>query len=222
VRSTGDVSRDRYVADVFTQLNRALAAAGLPEHHEPWLEDEGDAFTLQMLGYGGLHALRRLAAHLQAGREPGPFPPGSDPSKDRVLRDLYEQCDWKVGSNGTRRFRSRGPLPGFDHLVFHSDADGMYVPTPFDDVILAWEEGQVYTAAIGSSLALLAECERLARWLGVPLDIHPDSDLLWAAADSPPTSGEKWKTFGVESFGCLRLFAACNESVNQGRALLFS
>ncbi len=60
----------------FAQLNRALLAAGLAPHNEPRAPRGRAPWSCAMWGYGGLHYLRRIAAHLWAD-QPLP-PPGTE------------------------------------------------------------------------------------------------------------------------------------------------
>ena len=74
---------------------------------------------------------------------------------------------------------------------------------------------------IGSSVRLLNECTRLAEWLELPLDLDPESDELWEAADTPQFNGPKWKQYGIESFSCIRLIRAAQASIESGAAIVF-
>jgi nucleotide-binding universal stress UspA family protein len=109
---------------------------------------------------------------------------------------------------------SAGPLP-FAHLIDHSDADGYYVPVEFPDPLVAGDE------MVGSSQQLLAECEALAAALGIPDDLDPEAEVLWAASEGQTEGGELWQRYGVESFVCVRLRAAARHSVRTGAAIAF-
>jgi hypothetical protein len=189
--------------EIYESLSAALVEAGLPPHSEPDIANDSEIFSCQMWGYSGLHYLRRLAAYLAAGKDvPGP---GDDSSaEDPVLADFYDLL-----------------APGFEHLLMHSDAEGFYAPLDFKDVIFPSEELRVPGEMIGSSVQLLQECKRLAEWLELPLDLDPESDEVWDAADSPQPDGPKWKQYGVESFSCMRLIKAAEASIDSGAALVF-
>ena len=212
----------RAVFDEDLQIfNRTLNAVGLPSHVEQEAPAE-ESFTCQMWGYGGLHDLRRLAAHIQAGLDPKPFAPTFEATNDPVLGELYRLWESASFENGVGRLRSREVGQQFDHLIFHGDADGMYLPIDFDDVVLGTFERDGMGFAIGSSHALARECEALAEWLDLPLSLDLETPQMWSAAESPPKTGPKWQQFGVESFGCLRLHRASRHSIDRGMALVFA
>lgn len=213
----GRVAFDRDIA----MVNRALGAAGIRPHSEPEASPE-DVFSCQMWGYSGLHDLRRLAAHLQANRDPAPFPGQSDAIADPLLRALYDQAAKEDDRSEAAMLTTADPATRFDHLIFHSDADGMYLPTEFRDVVIGRDTEGGPAFAIGSSYALRRECETIGAWLELPLELDPEAAEVWAAAESPPSDGLKWERFGVESFCCLRLHRASRRSIEQAMALLFA
>lgn len=172
---SGDSGFD-YLREQLDELNRLLVSAGLPPHAEPSLED--DPLELSIGGYGFLHRLRRVAAHLWAG-EPLPDP-GSEPDGDPIVERYYQ-------SDGAAE-----PGPRFDHLLLHSDSDGFYVPTPFQQVLHGSPDG---IGVVGSSYALRDELERLK-----------------AALD---------ERYTVELTTCAELLAAARASVETGALLLF-
>ncbi len=196
----------------FAVVNEVLADNGLPTYEEP-VAAEWEPFAVQMYGYSGLHYLRRIAAHLAAGR-PLPPPGDDDASDDEVLAAYY-------GERGFRRLFRRGPSYEFDgrfeHLIKHSDAEGFYVPVEFGAVIY---DDRIVGTMLGSSHALAHECAELARTLGIP-DLDPESEELWDAADEPGAGPEQWQRYGIESFTCARLLAAARLSVERGAAVVF-
>ena len=189
--------------ELYEPLSKALTEAGLPPHEEPDSGEGEEFFSCQMLGYSGLHYLRRIAVYIGLGKEvPGP---GDDNAAgDPVLDEFYDHL-----------------APGFEHLVMHSDAEGFYVPLDFEDVIYPREELDVAGGIVGSSVRLLSECNRLAAWLEMPLDLDPESEEVWDAVDSSEAAGCKWKQFGKESFACIRLIRAAEASVKSGAAIVF-
>jgi hypothetical protein len=221
IRALIDDDEGRAALDTdLARFNGALTSAGISQHAEPEAS-RAEVFTCQMWGYLGLHVLRRLAAHLQSHLDPEPFSRHSDATDDRILKDLYRQWPTELDERGVATLRRTESVRRFDHLVFHSDADGMYLPIAFDDVVIgAGEDGMGF--AVGSSYALRRECQELADWLELPLDFDPEASEVWAAADSAPTVGAKWKRYGVESFCCLRLHRASSRSIDQGMALVFA
>lgn len=197
--------------DYFAGVNAHLAAAGLPAHVEPVCE----AWGAEMYGYSGLHYLRRVAASL-ALRGVVPPPGDEHAPDDPLLHQYYERATGTA--RGLRRLLGR-PRPrrlGFDHLMLHSDAEGYYVPIDFEQVIIVGDGAEM----IGSSQRLQAECTRLRDALGIPADLDPEGDEVWAAADAQG-AGEGWRRYGIESFTCVRLLRAAELSVARGAAIEF-
>jgi hypothetical protein len=202
----------------FAAVNEALREAGLPEHHEPESAD-WTPVDYDMIGYSGLHYLRRIAAHLDNG---GPLPPpGTEESVDgdSVLERYYDRA-W--GGSTVRGFLratfARNKSGRFDHLMLHSDAEGFYIPIRFDEVLVSEE---VVGGMIGSSQGLYDELLEVARALGLPTDLDPDSDELLEAARSQG-EGEGWKAYGIESLTCLQLLGAARASVKHDAAIVFA
>jgi hypothetical protein len=86
----------------------------------------------------------------------------------------------------------------------HSDAEGFYLPIDFADVIVPPEDAGVAGGYIGSSFALLRECEELARSIGVPLDLDTETDELFKGGDG----SQRWHAYHVEARVCLVLHRA--------------
>ena len=107
--------------------------------------------SFDMYGYSALHYLRRIAAHIAAGRAVPP-PGDDDASSDPVQEAYYDAVA------GKRRLFRKGPKfdRRFDHLLVHSDAEGFYAPVEFDEVLFSDE---VPGAMLGSSHALVRESE---------------------------------------------------------------
>src|SRR5438034_7049759 len=196
----------------FAKTNAVLAEEGLPTYEEP--EDGSwEPVSFDMYGYSGLHYVRRIAAHLAAGR-PLP-PPGDDGASSDPVQEAY--YDAVIGK--PRLFRKSPKFDRrFDHLLVHSDAEGFYVPVEFDEVIFTDE---VPGSMLGSSHALARECEELAQALGVPPDLDPESEELWNESEAQG-EGERWRRYGVETFTCVRLLAAARESLRRGAAVVFA
>jgi hypothetical protein len=184
-------------------------------------------FEAEMWGYGGLHAVRRLAAYISL--ENALPPPGQyeEFSNDPVLARHYALLDqWYVKSSRTGwmgRFAQARAKPPFQHLLWHSDCEGFYLPRRFEDVVLdkANPQRAGLGAMVGSASMLLDECESLANSLALPAGLDPDSDEVLDAAENPVADGPIWKRFGVESFGVLRLIEGCRSSLSNNAALVF-
>ena len=212
-----------YFMSEFDKINRLLCLHGLPEHHEPpRLPKERPGWGWNMF-YSSIHHLRRFAAHVYACNAL-PEPIQEDASQDAVLRrypERFRSCR-PEGWLGKLLWRRSGGFSAgrFDHLILHSDGDGYYIPVPFAEVILDDQRLDLTGQMLGSSQALMAECERLADLLKLSLELDPDSEEVWAACDSP--GGDTlWKEYGVESFVCLTLYHACRKSIEAGAAIVF-
>ena len=221
-----------YLRGEIEKINRHLREVDLPEHHESSEPGSGETEAYQMWGYSGLHRLRRLAALLRLDRAPEPLDADDDATESPELEDYYslsEAACQEVARSGLRslfgvkrtKLFSSPPAkgPSFDHLVHHSDADGFYVPVEFEPVVIAGAPGEAWF--LGSSYALKRECETIAQAIGLPLDMDPESEEVWDAADTCDTNAEGWKRFGIESFGCLRLHSCAKLSIEQKTLLLF-
>jgi hypothetical protein len=201
------------------QLDRVsalLVRSGLPPHHE---SDGSEYWEADMYGYSGLHYLRRVAAYL-ALRGALPGPGDDDASEDPVLDEYYDIVA-RTG-RGLRALlgKARRRQLGYDHMLLHSDAEGYYVPVEFDDVLFG-NERRIAGGMVGSSQALLRECERLRAALAIPADSDPDAEEL-ADAAARQGDGDGWRRYGVEALVCVRLHHAAKLSVAQGAAIVFA
>lgn len=215
--SQGDPDAAAEVRRQFGHLNEFLHSRGLPLHEEP---DDVDPLSCSMYGYSGLHYLRRIAAHLAAGR---PLPPPGDEkaSKDPVLLTRYARNN-PPGTLARHLGRISVFAHRFDHLIEHSDAEGYYLPRAFKHVLLAeppiWK---IPGALIGSALRLKEDCEALAHVIELPLDLDPESEEVWSATESQGEGERLWQRYGIESFTCLQLHAAANHALKTGAAVVF-
>ena len=189
----------------FEILNEVLRAEGLAEHAEP--QELEDGFSCAMFGYSGLHYLRRVAAHLALGK-PIPPPGDGDAYKDPILNQDY----WD-------RFRT-GERLEYQHLIVHSDAEGSYVPVDFERALVV-TSFPLAGGMLGSTQRLQAECADLAGVLGMPVEMDHESDELWRAPDTQGRGQLRWQQYGVETFTCLRLLAACDASLRTKAAIVF-
>jgi hypothetical protein len=208
-------------------LNELLADAGMAPHLEPRDIPDDQLYDVQMLGYDGLHAVRRLAAyHACENRLP---PPGrcdsyaDDPMIERLDQALLRSVTGRSGGFLRRWLTGRTPLPKFQHLLWHSDCEGFYLPRDFEHVVLddATPQREGIGGMVGSSYRLLQECKELAALISLPDDMDPEDEELWANADNSPADGLPWQIYGVEAFGLVRLIRGCELSIKHEAALVF-
>ena len=213
-----DADGYRVVTEYFEAVNKLLSASSLPPHSEPL---DVEPWGADMYGYSGLHYLRRLAAYVDSG--PGLPPPGDGNSLNDIRLKAYFEAvvgsapaGWLKRLSGRPRFKR-----AFDHLILHSDAEGFYLPQDFPQVLFAPEGANIPGGMLGSTQRLLAECDRLARLLEIPEGLTKDSEELWEAADSQGKGDSVWQRYGVESFTCVALQAACRRSLATRAAVAF-
>jgi hypothetical protein len=181
------------LAEELEAVNTALTSHGLPPHAEPeeWAPVKSRA-TLKGFPYSVLHELRRAAVYaLEQGKLPE-FDPHEDPSDDPLVVENV--------------------LEGMLHLVCHSDREGYYVPTDFEEPIV--EEG-VPGEILGSSQQLLSELVAVAPYLGITLDGDSLSD---AEASRVGTTKGKWTN---ERIAWLALYEAARLSVERHTVIRF-
>jgi hypothetical protein len=211
--------------DAFEKLRIVLRSEGLEEHVEP--DEVDDIFSCDMLSTSGIHYIRRIALHLALGR-PTPAPGNRETYRNVALNEEYYES-----FNACKNMK-------YQHLIVHSDANGFYVPVDFKRVI-ATPTLRLSGGWLGSTHRLQAECAELAGLLSMPLDMDYESRALSRAADAqlhphsqPPrrlwpwkraasehSSDLPWKKYGVETYACLRLLAACEVSLRTKAAIVF-
>jgi hypothetical protein len=224
-----DQEQAEFLDEPFDALNEVLTEQGMPVHEEPKSMPHDQYFEAQMWGYGGLHALRRLAAFwaLQGALPP----PGAsyESYTDDPTSVQFGQLHEHYLLNRDKRkilglFGGPPPRPKFQHLVLHSDAEGFYLPMAFDEVIVDFAQPQRpgLGMMIGSSAALLKECNELAVALGLPDDVDPESDDFLDLMYSPNMEGPVWQAYPVEAHSILNLMAACRASLQTGAVIQFT
>ena len=204
-------------AQYFSFVGQLLKEAGLPEHMEP---TDCEVWGAQMFGYSGLHYLRRIAAHIDAGL---PLPPPGDnkSSSDALVEAYFDDVLGKRIGLMQRLFKKQPQFArSFDHLIVHGDSEGFYLPQDFPSVLFA-DDKKLPGGMLGSVPRLLAELERLAEALGLPENLHSQSEELWEAADSQGGGDALWERYGIESFSCVVLREACHKSLASGAAIVF-
>jgi hypothetical protein len=187
----------------FTAIGELLQRAGAGRWAEP---DTIQDAEFGMWGYSGLHTVRRLAVHLGAsGRLPESLVEARHATDDALLTKAYAVLP------------SNPPGP-FDHLIYHSDCEGYYVPVGFDRVIVDERAPGGY---LGSSVRLLEETRRIAQALGLPDDLDPDSEEVFEATSAETPATEGWQRYGIEAYVCLQLLRAAELSIATGSAIAF-
>lgn len=220
----------QWFRESLTALNGALAKAGLSAHVEP---TETEVMSTATYGYSGLHYLRRCAAHLHFNNQIPALWPTDDPVHDQLLIQygnafIEENADTKVGEFARPSDRQ------FDHLIMHSDAEGFYVPQAFDRVLIAGDQAFGW---VGSSHALAAECERVARAINLPPSLLANGEdqafTRAIQAESgrgggllkrllkPKASEEEWAKHPVAAMLCAKLHTAARHSIRTGAVLVF-
>lgn len=175
------------------QINRLLAANGLPSHEEPE--------SLPSFPYRGgcpsfpyawtPYLYRAVAFARQAPDQFCPVREGENPYLDkRVNAELYTFVE--------------------SHLICHSDTEGYFVPIDFPDILVDNRKGGLVGRILGSSQRALAELVRTAPLLGVRLNDGKLSDEdAWGIAREPDESHPYW----IERKVWLTMFEAFRLSV---------
>jgi hypothetical protein len=134
-----EVDDKEFLDEAFVQLNEVLTEQGMEPHTEPRAIPHHAYFESEMWGYGGLHALRRVAAYLTLKGElplPVEYPKYTE---DPVYLEFNEKHDSFIrnplSAGFLGMFRKPLPVPPFQHLMMHSDAEGFYIPQAFDLVL---------------------------------------------------------------------------------------
>src|SRR6188768_4061812 len=108
-----DADRFEYHSAALERLSEQLVSLGLAPHREP---TDVAVWSAEMLGYSGLHDVRRIAARLDCD-EPLPPPSDRDATKDPFLEGYYAELGGKW-SNALKRLVGSVPKyrREFDHL----------------------------------------------------------------------------------------------------------
>lgn len=181
----------------FAAINTALRSRKLPAHNEPEsLPDLDDRTPIASFPYSSLHYLRRAYAHHV--KSPGDgvleFADDADPTEDPILEE--------IGSPD-------------HHLLWHSDAEGFYVPIDFPKVI---EDTELPGQGLGSSHRLFAELIFVAPALG----IHLDGDSLSSEEAERLTSIiDDDAALNIEIMVWIALFEAARLSLTHKTAIYF-
>lgn len=218
-----------FLDEPFEMLNAVLAEQQMARHDEPRSIPHDRYFEAQMWGYGGLHALRRLAAFLALrGTLPPPGASYESYANDPVSAQFARLHEEYLLHRNKRKFLGLfgGPpqRPKFQHLILHSDAEGFYLPRRFEEVIVDFTQPERpgLGMMIGSSAALLEDCRELAAALDLPYDLDPESDDFLAMMGAPNMDGPVWQAYPVETHSLLNLSAACGASLELGAVIQFT
>jgi hypothetical protein len=212
-------------SEPYRVLSRELVGAGLPPHVEPVDFPEPEIFEAEMIGYGGLHYIRRLAAYwVLTEKLPSPDIEYEHAIQDPMIERLYDKLaknDYRSRPQGLWDRITGKHEELFAHLMLHSDAEGFYVPTEFEDVIFEQGTDTGLGGMIGSSQKLLQECEILAKLIELPPDIDCEDETLWDVSEDPEPEGPLWHQYGKEAFGLARLITACRVSIRNKAVVVF-
>jgi hypothetical protein len=181
------------------EINRLLAANGLPAHVEPeTLPPFKDRCRGVGMPYDMIHHLRRAVAYArQAPAAFTPLPAGADPTRDpRVESELYGRFD--------------------SHLICHSDCDEFYVPIDFPDPLYDDQTAGPIAGVLGSSQGAMRELLLVAPLLGIRLNgpALPDER-------AEEINGAGVGPLYVERYVWLKLFEAVRLSIELGSVVAF-
>jgi hypothetical protein len=213
-----DEEGTQWFREAIDRLNPFLTASGLKPHHEP---EKCPVWSAGMYGYAGLHYLQRIAAHLNI-RGSLPEPGGPDAPKDPIIDKYCRLLHAKTDSFFGRLLGKKNVERQYDHLIFHSDSEGFYLPQDFKEVLFPPNELEIPGCMVGSSYRLLQETCQLARAIELPLDMDPEAAEVWKAIELPDNGDLLWKRYGVESFTCLRLYRGAKCSIEHSAMLVFT
>lgn len=190
-----------WMRESLASVNEVLAENNLSQHCEPeQLPKMHNRAEVVSYPYSFLHHLRRVYAHAMCDPEwsPTPVPEGEDPAEDPVVYD--EMCMLS------------------SHLLCHSDAEGLYLPIDFDDIISDDEE-RVAGGLLGSSYRLMEELVSIAPMLNITLDGFHLSD---AEADRINKVSESETGMWIENTVWLSFFEAARLSIEHKTAICFA
>jgi hypothetical protein len=181
----------------FAAINNALRKSGLPAHNEPeTLPEFASRAPIISFPYSCLHYLRRAYAYrIQDPDSPLPEPAdGEDPSEDPIIERMSTPKH---------------------HLLWHSDAEGYYVPIDFETVI---EHDDLPGLMLGSSHRLFQELIYVAPTLGITLDGQTLSDVQAERIEKIIADEGH---LHIELMVWILLFEAARLSIEHGTAIQF-
>lgn len=211
-----DPAGREFYRDELARLNQQLISVGLKPHLEP---ENCEAFSSDLYSYSGIHYLRRIAAHLDI-YSTLPPPGKGDASDDPAIEEYYARAQEECPEVSTSISNNQGKRT-FDHLIFHSDTSGYYIPQDFSSVLILPDSTEEEVNMLGSSFRLKEECQRLAASIELPLDLDPEAEIVVGATEVQGEGETLWQRYGIESYVCLRLYTAAKLSLKTGAAIVF-
>lgn len=194
------------------RINEVLGAVGAAAFRESW--DCPEEVSHQIGYYSSLKELKRYAAFVRAGIPREPWGAGRE-GWDAVLAAYFGSAEERALTHRVAEcVASAGPGPSFDHLVHHSDADGVYVPVGFERP-MSWSDGE-RRLSVGSSVRLAAELEALWQELTPPEDLEWYDERLYAE----PSAGD-WRRCPEVVRTLFRLLRMAKKSVETGLVLVY-
>jgi hypothetical protein len=183
------------------EVNRLLAANGLPSHQEPeTLPPRKRGVGRGSFPYSWVHYLRRALAYArQAPGELQPLGEDNEPGEDLRLDREY----------------SRTP---YSHLICHSDCDGYYVPIDFPQPLYAPRNSRLTGGILGSSHQALQELIQVAPLIDIKLK---DGVLSHAQASAIAAEEEGTHPYWIERQVWLTLYEAMQESIARKSLVVF-
>jgi hypothetical protein len=231
--NAGEDGDTEFLQENLERLNSVLKRAGLSPHHEPIEIAQNETFSADLIGYNGLHMVRRLAAYRTlADVLPTPIPYSSeeDPEASTYYKLHKSYCAKPPNGFLAKLFGARPSKPvrpPFRHLMFHSDAEGFYVPQAFEDVIFAHDNpNDGLGGMVGSSYGLLEECLQLAAGISLPANFDPEAHDLEDAINGrggayQGANGQTWGLYPVEAYCLGQLILGCQASIKNKAVLAF-
>lgn len=206
LKCSGDIDRFNYFSVIFQRLNQALVSEGHSSYSEP-SHTNGVFWTVGM-EHIGLYYLKRMAAHIALYEE---LPQPVYSQSFNADESYYTYIDTLGLSAENLRF---------DHLVFHSDCLGFYLPVDFETVIFPDIQLEIPGDMIGSSYRLRDECRIIAKYLELESEFRFQPDQFLKACEHPE-GGALWQRYPVESYVCIVLYQASLKSIQSGAAIVF-
>ncbi|MET3390866.1 hypothetical protein ABIC33_001489 [Variovorax sp. 1140] len=197
-----DAEGAEWLQEDLAVVNEVLSAAGLPPHAEPReLPPLRSRAAIGSFPYSFIHYLRRAYAYRANSPDwmATPVEDGVDPSEDPAVDDALSDMQ--------------------SHLICHSDAEGLYVPVDFDEVLYAEPDQKLPGGILGSSYRLLDELVLVAPALGIEL---ADGELSDQEAERIGRLIDADQGLHREYVSWLRLYESARLSIAHKTAIVFN